>query len=108
MLQMGWTGDNGDPDNFLNTLLGCGAIQSGSNYSKWCDKKFNQAVIDAKTTPDVKKRTALYKEAQKIFKEQAPWVTLAHSTVFKAMAKNIKGYKVDPLGHDNFTQVSVE
>ena len=108
MLQMGWTGDNGDPDNFLNTLLGCGAITAGSNYSKWCDKKFNTAVLDAKVTPDVKKRTALYMEAQKIFKEQAPWVTLAHSTVFKAMAKNIKGYKVDPLGHDSFTQVSVE
>jgi dipeptide transport system substrate-binding protein len=108
MLQMGWTGDNGDPDNFLNTLLGCGAIKAGSNYSKWCDQKFNKAVEEAKTTPDMKKRTALYKEAQKIFKEQAPWVTLAHSTVFKAMAKNIKGYKVDPLGHDSFTLVTVE
>jgi dipeptide transport system substrate-binding protein len=108
MLQMGWTGDNGDPDNFLNTLLGCGAVASGSNYAKWCDKKFNQLVTDAKSTPDLKKRTTLYKEAQKVFKEQAPWVTLAHSTVFKAMAKNIKGYKVDPLGHDNFTLVNVE
>lgn len=108
MMQMGWTGDNGDPDNFLNTLLGCGAISSGSNYSKWCDKKFNKAVVEAKTTPDLKKRTNLYKEAQVIFKEQAPWVTIAHSTVFKAMAKNIKGYKIDPLGHDNFTNVSVE
>lgn len=108
IMQMGWTGDNGDPDNFLKTLLGCGAVASGSNYSRWCDKKFNLAVVEAKSTPDIKKRTALYKEAQKIFKEQAPWVTIAHSTVFKAMAKNIKGYKIDPLGHDNFTNVSVE
>lgn len=108
MLQMGWTGDNGDPDNFLNTLLGCGAVTAGSNYSKWCDQKFNKAVVDAKTTPDMKKRIALYKEAQKIFKEQAPWVTIAHSTVFKAMAKNVKGYKVDPLGHDYFTELNVE
>lgn len=108
MLQMGWTGDNGDPDNFLNTLLGCGAVKSGSNYSKWCDKAFNHAVVEAKTNPDIKKRASLYKEAQKIFKEQAPWVTLAHSTVFKAMGRNIKGYKIDPLGHDNFAEVSVE
>ncbi|MGZ3787255.1 MAG: ABC transporter substrate-binding protein [Bacteriovorax sp.] len=108
MLQMGWTGDNGDPDNFLNTLLGCGAIKSGSNYSKWCDKKFNADVTDAKTATDIKKRTALYKDAQKIFKEQAPWVTIAHSTVFKAMTKNIKGYRIDPLGHDTFTHVTVE
>ena len=26
MLQLGWTGDNGDPDNFLNVLLGCSAV----------------------------------------------------------------------------------
>ena len=108
MLQMGWTGDNGDPDNFLDTLLGCGAIASGSNYSKWCDKKFDKDVTDAKTTPDIKKRTALYKDAQVVFKAQAPWVTIAHSTVFKAMAKNVKGYKIDPLGHDIFTRVNVE
>ena len=108
MLQMGWTGDNGDPDNFLDTLLGCGAIKSGSNYAKWCDPKFDKAVTEAKTTPDVKKRTALYKEAQVVFKAQAPWVTIAHSTVFKAMAKNVKGYKIDPLGHDIFTKVNIE
>ncbi len=108
MLQMGWTGDNGDPDNFLNTLLGCGSVTSGSNYSKWCDQKFNAAIVAAKTTPDLKKRTALYKQAQVIFKDQAPWVTIAHSTVFKAMAKNINGYKIDPLGHDIFINVSVE
>ncbi len=108
MIQMGWTGDNGDPDNFLNTLLGCGAIASGSNYSKWCDQKFNKAVVEAKTTTDIKKRTALYKTAQQVFNQQAPWATIAHSTVFKAMAKNVKGYKIDPLGHDKFTHVSVE
>jgi dipeptide transport system substrate-binding protein len=108
MIQFGWTGDNGDPDNFLNTLLGCGAIEAGSNYSHWCDKMFNKLVTDAKATPDVAKRTQLYKSAQQIFKDQAPWVTLAHSTTYRAMSKNIKGYKIDPLGQDIFTKVNVE
>lgn len=108
MIQFGWTGDNGDPDNFLNTLLGCGAVEAGSNYSRWCDKKFNKLVTDAKITPDVAKRTALYKDAQKIFKDEAPWVTLAHSTTYRAMSKKVKGYKIDPLGQDVFTKVSVE
>ena len=26
---LGWTGDNGDPDNFLHTLLGCDAAKTG-------------------------------------------------------------------------------
>jgi dipeptide transport system substrate-binding protein len=108
MLQMGWTGDNGDPDNFLNTLLSCGAIKSGSNYSKWCNQKFEKLVTDAKLTTDVKARTKMYMDAQKVFKDDAPWVTIAHSTVFRAMAKNIKGYKIHPLGQDYLGLITVE
>ncbi len=29
---LGWTGDNGDPDNFLDTLLGCEAV--GGNTAR--------------------------------------------------------------------------
>ena len=28
---LGWTGDNGDPDNFLAVLLGCGSAVGGQN-----------------------------------------------------------------------------
>jgi dipeptide transport system substrate-binding protein len=34
---LGWTGDNGDPDNFLASLLGCESAKSnGSNVAKFC------------------------------------------------------------------------
>ena len=37
MGMLGWTGDNGDPDNFLATLLGCDAAKTnGSNVAKFC------------------------------------------------------------------------
>jgi dipeptide transport system substrate-binding protein len=108
LIQFGWTGDNGDPDNFMGTLLSCEAVGEGSNYSRWCDKKFDKLIIDARESTDMKKRTSLYKDAQKVFKAEIPWVTLAHSTSFRAMGKNVKGYKIDPLGHDIFTNVNVE
>ena len=38
MGMMGWTGDNGDPDNFF-FLRGCtGARPGGQNLTKWCNK----------------------------------------------------------------------
>ncbi len=108
LIQFGWTGDNGDPDNFFNVLLGCASVKAGSNYPRWCNEKFNKLITDAKTTSDMKARTKLYMQAQVIAHDEAPVVNIAHSKTFKAMAKNIKGYKLDPLGQDYLADIIVE
>lgn len=103
MIQMGWTGDNGDPDNFLAVLLGCAAVEAGSNLSRWCNKDFEALISKAKLSTELEERAQLYKKAQEIFHREAPWVPLAHSTIFRAMSSDVEGYKIDPLGHDIFT-----
>ena len=105
---LGWTGDNGDPDNFMGVLLGCaGAVEGGSNRAQWCDKDFDALIQKAKVTADQAERTKLYEQAQVVFKEQAPWATLDHSTVFMPMAKTVSGYVMDPLGLHDFSGVDV-
>ena len=108
LIQFGWTGDNGDPDNFLNILLGCSGVKAGSNYARWCNKDFNDLIVKAKQNTNSKKREAYYMKAQKIFKKEAPWVTLAHSVVYRAMSDKVIGYKLDPLGHDIFATVDLK
>ncbi|QDL94594.1 ABC transporter substrate-binding protein (plasmid) [Paroceanicella profunda] len=103
---LGWTGDNGDPDNFLGVLLGCAAV-GGSNRANWCDEDFNDLIERARKTADTAERTALYEEAQLRFKDQAPWATLAHSTVFMPMASKVTGYKMNPLGLHRFDGVDI-
>lgn len=105
LLQLGWTGDNGDPDNFFHVLLGCAAVKAGANRARWCYQPFDKLILEAKRVDDRKKRDKLYRKAQLIFKEQAPWVTLAHSVVYRAMAKEVQGYKIDPFGGDYFHAV---
>lgn len=107
MSLQGWTGDNGDPDNFLNNLLSCQAVASGNNRARWCNKKFSFLVDRARVTTNIRLRTKFYEEAQMIFKEEAPWVTLAHSTVFKAAHKNVTGYRVSPFGVITFHSASI-
>lgn len=102
LIQVGWTGDNGDPDNFMNILLSCAAVKGGSNYARWCAKNYDEKVRKAAEESDRKKRQALYRAAQEIFFEEAPWVPLAHSRVSKAMRKSVKGYVYNPLGTENF------
>ncbi len=104
---IGWTGDNGDPDNFLATLFSCAAVQNGSNYSRWCYKPFEDLIQPARATSDHAKRIELYKQAQVIMHEQAPAVMIAHSTVFEPLRKNVKGYTVSPVGRHIFDHVSL-
>lgn len=108
MLLAGWTGDNGDPDNFMSVLLSCEAAKNGSNYSRWCNQSYEKLIDAAKATPDQKKRTSLYQEAQTIFKKDAPWVTLAHAKGFRAMDKRVSGYKMSPFGTDQFYGVELK
>ncbi|MDZ4093538.1 MAG: ABC transporter substrate-binding protein [Paracoccaceae bacterium] len=103
---LGWTGDNGDPDNFLAVLLGCDAV-GGSNRAQWCNADFDALVQKAKTTTDIAERTALYEQAQVVFKDQAPWATIAHSVVFMPMLPSVKGYKMSPLGTHAFYGVDL-
>ncbi|WP_417678776.1 ABC transporter substrate-binding protein [Roseibium sp.] len=103
---LGWTGDNGDPDNFLAVLLGCDGV-GGSNRAQWCNKDFEDLIQKAKIVSDKGERTKLYEQAQVVFKEQAPWATIAHSTVFMPMSTKVKGYIMDPLGGHWFDGVDI-
>ncbi len=103
---LGWTGDNGDPDNFLSVLLSCDAVK-GANYAKWCNKEFDALIAKAKRLSDQGERTKLYKKAQVVFKEQAPWVTIAHARTYVPVSNKVHGYIVDPLGTHQFKSVSV-
>ncbi len=103
---LGWTGDNGDPDNFLAVLLGCDAVEA-SNRAQWCYQPFEDLIQEAKTLTNQDERADLYEQAQVIFKEQAPWATIAHSVVFMPMLPEVEGYKVHPLGSHIFTEVSL-
>jgi dipeptide transport system substrate-binding protein len=107
MVLLGWTGDNGDPDNFLYVLLGCAAVDGGSNRARWCYQPFDDLLVAAKRTSDVGERTKLYEEAQVVFKEEAPWVTVAHSVVFMPVRKEVIDYRVDPFGIHQFYGVDL-
>lgn len=107
MIQFGWTGNN-DPDTFLNDLLSCASVESGNNTARWCHQKFNALVLAARRVTNQKKRTELYQQAQRIFKTEAPWVTIAHAKVFRVMDKKVKNFKIDPFGYDYFDQISLE
>ncbi|MFN3454103.1 MAG: ABC transporter substrate-binding protein [Pseudobdellovibrio sp.] len=108
MIQLGWTGDNGDPDNFMNVLLGCAAVKTGSNLARWCDKGFDDLLQKAKEESAQAKRSAFYVKAQEIFSKEKPWYPIAHSQQNKVISAKVVGYKVNPFGHEQFESVSLK
>jgi len=109
MALFGWTGDNGDPDNFLYVLLGCAAGRTGgNNVAKWCNAEYDALVTQARRLTDRGERERLYREAQVIFNREAPWVPIAHSVVFMATRAEVQGFVMDPLGRHAFEGVSLK
>jgi peptide/nickel transport system substrate-binding protein len=108
MGMLGWTGDNGDPDNFLFVLLSAAAADAGGNIAFWRNPQFNELIIEAKETFDQDRRTELYEEAQVIFEEDAPWVPLAHSVVTVPVRTSVRNFVIYPTGKRVFQRVWLE
>jgi peptide/nickel transport system substrate-binding protein len=101
---LGWTGDNGDADNFLYTLLDKDSIGS-NNYSYYANDSLHDVLIKAQTESDQEKRNVLYNQAQEIIKDDAPWVPLVHSTPLLAASKDVVNYLPHPTGSEALTNV---
>lgn len=106
--QLGWTGDNGDPDNFFFLLSCLAARPGGQNLSKWCNKDFDDLIVKARGLSDIAERTKLYEQAQVIEHEEAPNFLIAHSTVYEPLRKEVSGYKVSPFGRHDFAAVELK
>lgn len=100
----GWSGDSGDADDFLATNLTCAINTSGV---KFCNKEFDELVESGRATTDPQKRALSYEKAQVIFKRERPWMTIAHSTIYIPMAREIEGFIMAPNGSVSFENVYV-
>lgn len=104
---LGWTGDNGDADNFLYTLLDKDNIGS-NNYAYYSNDEVHDLLISAQSEVDEEVRNELYKQAQEIIFEEAPWVPLAHSIPLLAGKKGVTDYYPHPTGSESLKNVSIQ
>jgi peptide/nickel transport system substrate-binding protein len=94
----GWFNDNGDPDNFLYTLLDSDNTTGTrpSNIAFYSNGWFHDVIGVAQRTNDRTERERLYGQAQAILATDVPWVPLAHSKVVFAERANVRGLVVQP------------
>ncbi|VVB61164.1 HTH-type transcriptional regulator SgrR [uncultured archaeon] len=109
MCLLGWTGDNGDPDNFMNVLYGANQCTLGTagNVAFYNNTKVQDLLSAALQTYDTNERAQLYKDAQGIIHEDAPFVYLAHANQDLVFTKNVQGFVLNPTGRYFFYPVTL-
>jgi peptide/nickel transport system substrate-binding protein len=102
MRLLGWTGDFGDPDNFVGTFF-------RTKQKAWgpLEESIYSDLEAARAEPDEGKRTELYEAANKKIMEFLPGVPYVHTKPALAFAKGVEGYVPSPVSIEDFSKVSL-
>jgi peptide/nickel transport system substrate-binding protein len=100
---IGWTGDYGDPDNFVGTFFQQPSTQWGFENQEIFDK-----LDAAEVETDEAKRTALYEEANRLIMDFLPGVPYVNTEPALAFNSNVKGYVPSPVSLEQFSNVEIE
>ncbi|NOZ49705.1 MAG: ABC transporter substrate-binding protein [Chloroflexi bacterium] len=96
MGMVGWSGDNGDPDNFLYEMFSTNMIPVG-NTSHYSNPELDAILIKARTITDTAERASLYEQASRIIHDDAPWLFVNHTLQVRATRANVDGFVLNPL-----------
>lgn len=109
MVILGWSGDNGDPDNFLYLLLDKDAAKiPATNLAFYRSDELHKLLISAKRATKQEEREKLYRQAQERIHADAPWVPLAHMQQVVVLNKKVQNYKLNPTTKHLFHKVWLE
>ena len=106
LFQLGWTGDNGDPDNFLAVLFD--GLASSAIRTQWHNEKYHELMVKGRQTIDQNERAKIYEEAQQLIYDEVPVISVAHSTVIWPALKNVKDFKLHPTSSVRMKNVWLE
>jgi peptide/nickel transport system substrate-binding protein len=106
---IGWTGDNGDPDNFYYTLLDRDSAHKpdAQNYSFWRDPAFHRLMLDGQRTLDEAARAKIYRQAAVLVHDQVPLVPIVHTSVPVIVRKAFTGFIPSPTLDYHFETMHV-
>ena len=99
MFALSWFLKSEDPDLSLYPLF-FSKNTPLPNRSNYANTDVDQLLVQARQLADRPKRAELYRRAQQIIVDDAPWVFVDHELQVVATRANVKGFKLHPSGFD--------
>jgi len=97
LFALSWMAGSEDPDMVMYPLLhGSQWTPNGPNRALYRNERFDELLTQARQTTDQARRAQLYREAQKLLVEDAPWVFVDHEVQIAATSKRVQGLKLHP------------
>ena len=105
----GWIADYPDAEDFLDLKLYCNMTQDpvtgkqrcerdyANNQARYHNVEFDMLLEKARVEQDPEARTALYKKAQEIAVNDAPWIPMVHTKNSIVVKPHVKGYYPAPM-----------
>jgi len=105
LYMLGWTGDNGDPDNFVCYFF-CSPGNSREGF--YANQQITDVLMEAQKLTDQPKRSALYRKAEQMIHDDVARIFIANNQPPLPFSKKVKGYVANPTGSEFFNTVSIE
>ncbi|MFQ5846424.1 MAG: ABC transporter substrate-binding protein [Candidatus Methylomirabilales bacterium] len=93
LFRLGWLADYPDPENFLTVLFHSRNRGSKGNLSRYVNPRVDALLDQADASLDPRIRSRLYREAEKIIVEDAPWIFLHYYSTDVLIQPWVKGLR---------------
>jgi peptide/nickel transport system substrate-binding protein len=93
MWSLAWVGFK-DPDIYRFAFATESFPPNGGNRGWYSNPTLDKILNQGRTETDVKKRTVMYDEVQKIVAEEVPYVFLWHEEIFAVVSKDVEGFEL--------------
>jgi ABC-type transport system substrate-binding protein len=105
MYSLGWIADYPDPQNFLDVLFHSDSLD---NHMGYANPEVDRLLEEARTELDEDRRMSLYREAEQMIVEDAPWVPLHYDMQYNLTKPYVKNMSYPPMIIPRLQHVSIE
>lgn len=104
MWMLGWTGDYGDPNNFLYVFFG----PTAKTKQGYANQQLMDLLLQANTAKSQEEASKLFKQAGEIIAKDVPRIPIVHAPPVYAANKAVEGWTPSPFGHEPWKTISVQ